>query len=174
MIYFVNAIICINIRILWPILLELRFVNSQSMNFMAHSHAPSTRGGNPLRQAGLKSTPGRRAVLSLLEKTSTPLSPEQIYAKVGSATCDRATVYRILESLGEAGLLQRVSLKGKTFYLSEQSDHHHHHIICRKCRSTVCLDECLISPLEKKAQQLGFQDIHHSLQLTGLCAKCAS
>jgi Fe2+ or Zn2+ uptake regulation protein len=38
----------------------------------------------------------------------------------------------------------------------------------------VCLDQCLISPLEKKARQLGFRDIRHSLQLTGLCAKCAS
>ena len=71
---------------------------------MPHGHSnPTPKGANPLRQAGLKSTPGRRAVLSLLEKTSTPLSPEQIYAKVGTATCDRATVYRILESLGEAG-----------------------------------------------------------------------
>ena len=140
---------------------------------MPHKHS-ARKGVNPLRQAGLKSTPGRRAVLSLIEKTSTPLSPEQIYAKVGSATCDRATVYRILESLGEAGLLQRVSLKGKTFYLPEQSDHHHHHIVCRECHSTVCLDQCLISPLEKKARQLGFRDIRHSLQLTGLCAKCAS
>ena len=146
---------------------------SASLHFtstMRHSHA---KAANPLKESGLKSTPGRRAVLQVLEKASSPLSPEQIHAKVGSEVCDRATVYRILESLGEAGLLQRVSLKGKTFYLSEQSDHHHHHIVCRECHSTVCLDECLISPLEKKAHQLGFQDIHHSLQLTGLCSKCA-
>jgi Fe2+ or Zn2+ uptake regulation protein len=102
------------------------------------------------------------------------LFPSQLAELPATVRSDRATVYRILESLGEAGLLQRVSLKGKTFYLSEQSDHHHHHIVCRECHSTICLDECLISPLEKKAQQLGFQDIHHSLQLTGLCAKCAS
>ena len=138
---------------------------------MRHAHSPDA---DPLRQAGLKSTPGRRTVLSLLEKTSTPLSPDQIYAKAGSATCDRATVYRILDSLSEAGLVQRVSLKGKTFYLPEQSNHHHHHIICRECRSTVCLDQCLISPLEKKARQLGFRNVRHSLQLTGLCSKCSS
>ena len=115
---------------------------------MRHSHA---KAADPLRQAGLKSTPGRRAVLEVLEKTSSPLSPEQIQTKVGSEVCDRATVYRILESLGEAGLVQRVILAGKTLYLPEESSHHHHHIVCRKCRSTVCLDECLISPLEKKS-----------------------
>jgi len=137
---------------------------------MRHSHA---KEANPLRQAGLKSTPGRRAVLQTLEKATSPLSPEQIHAKAGSEVCDRATVYRILESLGEAGLVQRVILDGKTLYLPEESNHHHHHIVCRKCRSTVCLDECLISPLEKRAKQLGFREIRHSLQLTGLCAKCS-
>jgi Fe2+ or Zn2+ uptake regulation protein len=138
---------------------------------MRHSHAKTA---SPLREAGLKSTPGRRAVLDILAKSTSPLSPEQIHAKVGSGVCDRATVYRILESLGEAGLVQRVILNGKTLYLPEESSHHHHHIVCRKCRSTVCLDECLISPLEKKASQLGFRDIRHSLQLTGLCAKCSN
>ena len=110
---------------------------------MRHSHA---KDAEPLRQAGLKSTPGRRAVLEVLARTASPLSPEQIQTKVGSEVCDRATVYRILESLGEAGLVQRVILAGKTLYLPEESSHHHHHIVCRKCRSTVCLDECLISP----------------------------
>ena len=138
---------------------------------MRHRHSAEK---DPLRHAGLKSTPGRRGVLSALEKASSPLSPEQILAKVGSEVCDRATIYRILESLGEAGLVQRVILAGKTLYLPEESSHHHHHIVCRKCRSTVCLDECLISPLEKKAKQLGFHDIRHSLQLTGLCSKCSS
>ncbi|NBU73455.1 MAG: transcriptional repressor [Bacteroidetes bacterium] len=137
---------------------------------MRHSHAKTA---NPLRQAGLKSTPGRRAVLDVLTKAAAPLSPEQVFTKVGSKVCDRATVYRILESLGEAGLIQRLILAGKTLYLPEESSHHHHHIVCRKCRSTICLNECLISPLEKKAKQLGFHDIRHSLQLTGLCAKCS-
>ena len=147
---------------------------SASLHFtstMRHSHA---KADNPLKESGLKSTPGRRAVLQVLEKASSPLSPEQIHAKVGSEVCDRATVYRILDSLSQASLAQRITLEGKTLYLPEESSHHHHHIICRKCRSTVCLDECLISPLEKKAHQLGCLDIHHSLQLTGLCSKCSS
>ena len=136
---------------------------------MRHSHA---KEADPLRQAGLKSTPGRRAVLDILANSTSPLSPEQIHTKVGSEVCDRATIYRILESLGEAGLVQRVILGGKTLYLPEESSHHHHHIVCRKCRATVCLDQCLISPLEKTAKRLGFRDVRHSLQLTGLCAKC--
>lgn len=137
---------------------------------MRHAHSKEV---SPLHQAGLKSTPGRRAVLQVLEKTSTPLTPEQIHARVGSSVCDRATVYRILESLGEADLVQRVILSGKTLYLPEQTSHHHHHVVCRKCRTAICLDECLVSSLEKKAKELGFSNIRHALQLTGICAKCA-
>lgn len=137
---------------------------------MRHAHSKEV---SPLHQAGLKSTPGRRAVLQVLEKTSTPLTPEQIHARVGSSVCDRATVYRILESLGEADLVQRVILSGKTLYLPEQTNHHHHHVVCRKCRTAICLDECLVSSLEKKAKELGFSNIRHALQLTGICAKCA-
>ncbi len=106
---------------------------------------------SPLRKAGLKSTPGRRAVLSVLAKLNSPASADQIYTKVGTQTCDRATVYRILDSLDEAGLLQRVIVRGKKLYLPEEPSHHHHHVVCRKCNSTVCLDQCLISPLEKKS-----------------------
>jgi len=129
---------------------------------------------SPLRKAGLKSTPGRRAVLSVLAKLNSPASADQIYTKVGTQTCDRATVYRILDSLDEAGLLQRVIVRGKKLYLPEEPSHHHHHVVCRKCNSTVCLDQCLISPLEKKARQLGFHSIRHTLQLTGLCSKCTT
>ena len=87
-----------------------------------------------------------------------------------------ATVYRQLEILVDEGHLDSiVSPQGeKLFRHCGVDESHHHHIICRKCRGTVCLDECLISPLEKKAKQLGFREIRHSLQLTGLCAKCAA
>lgn len=148
--------------------ISLRFTPIYPLMRLAHAQL-----ANPLKSSGLKSTPGRRAVLQVLAKSTSPLSPEQILAQVGSEVCDRATIYRILDSLNQAGLVQRLDLEGKTLYLPEESNHHHHHIICRKCRSTVCLDQCLISPLEKRARTLGFHDIRHSLQLTGLCSKCA-
>jgi len=125
-----------------------------------------------LKTAGLKSTPGRRAVLETLKKVSRPLSPEEIHQRVSPKTCDRATVYRILESLLKAGLIQQVLVRGKKLFLREESTHHHHHAVCRQCGATVCLDQCLIAPLEKEARSLGFRDLQHSIQLTGLCPKC--
>ena len=71
-----------------PVLFPRTLGSSLSFYFlMRHSHA---KEANPLRAAGLKSTPGRRAVLQTLAKAVSPLSPEQIHAKVGSEVCDRA------------------------------------------------------------------------------------
>lgn len=125
-----------------------------------------------LKTAGLKSTPGRRAVLETLTKANRPLSPEEIHQRVGIKTCDRATVYRILDSLLKTGLVQQILVRGKRLFLCEETTHHHHHVVCRQCGATVCLDQCLIAPLEKEARSLGFRDLQHSIQLTGLCPKC--
>ncbi|NCY21273.1 transcriptional repressor [bacterium] len=125
-----------------------------------------------LKTAGLKSTPGRRAILETMAKVRRPLTPEEIHQRVGSKTCDRATVYRILDSLLKTGLIQQIHVRGKKLFLSEETTHHHHHAVCRQCGATVCLDQCLIAPLEKEARDLGFCELQHSIQLTGLCAKC--
>lgn len=125
-----------------------------------------------LKTAGLKSTPGRRAVLETLAKVNHPLSPEEIHQRVGTKTCDRATVYRILDSLVQTSLVQQIIIRGKKLFLREETSHHHHHAVCRQCGTTVCLDQCLIAPLEKEARSLGFRDLQHSIQLTGLCPKC--
>ncbi len=136
---------------------------------MRHTHSQKE---NPLKRVGLKSTPGRRAVLSVLGKVKSAASAEEIHSLVGGEICDRATIYRILDSLDEAGLLQCIIVKGKKLYLPEEPSHHHHHVICRRCNAAVCLEECMIAPLEKMALDLGFHDIRHSLQLTGLCSGC--
>lgn len=133
----------------------------------SHSGKPS-----PLKKAGLKSTPGRRAIMAVLAKHRSPLSPDAIHRQVGVQTCDRATVYRILDSMAEAGLIQQILVRGKKLYLLEETEHHHHHAVCRQCGATVCLDQCLIAPLEKEALAHGFRDLRHSIQLTGLCPKC--
>jgi len=126
-----------------------------------------------LKTAGLKSTPGRRAILETLAKARRPLVPDEIHRRVGNKTCDRATVYRILDSLLKTGLIQQILVRGKKLFLSEESAHHHHHAVCRQCGATVCLNQCLIAPLEKEARSLGFRDLQHSIQLTGLCPKCS-
>ena len=65
------------------------------------------------KACALKSTPGRRAVLEVLEESRGPVTAEEVYRRIlarggeaGSRTC-LSTVYRTLSTLAEKGLLLR-------------------------------------------------------------------
>ena len=90
---------------------------------------------------------------------------------------DRATVYRILNTLKQDNLIRIVEIgDGQTRY--ESSDDHHHHLICTKCKTTQRID---LSPNDEKRlkilqnnfqNEFNFSSLDHSLEFFGLCAKC--
>jgi len=90
---------------------------------------------------------------------------------------DRATVYRILNTLKQDTLIRIVEIgDGQTRY--ESSDDHHHHLICIKCKTTQRID---LSPSDEKRlkilqnnfqNEFNFSSLDHSLEFFGLCAKC--
>lgn len=66
--------------------------------------------GDVLRGRGLRSTPGRRAVLQLIESAELPLSHGDIMQRLRRGTIDRATVFRILDDLVRVGLARRMDV----------------------------------------------------------------
>ena len=60
-----------------------------------------------LRQAGLRSTGARLAVLRVLERASSPMSHAEVHEQVVEDGFDRATIYRNLMDLTDAGMLAR-------------------------------------------------------------------
>src|SRR5690348_1070891 len=63
-----------------------------------------------IREAGLRCTAARLAVLGVLSRAARPLSHADCAAKLDSAGFDRTTVYRNLVELAEAALVARVDL----------------------------------------------------------------
>ena len=60
-----------------------------------------------LREKGLKATKGRLEVLKILEKAPGPMCAMDVFKKTPRAVCaSLSTVYRILNQLTEAGILQ--------------------------------------------------------------------
>jgi Fur family ferric uptake transcriptional regulator len=86
----------------------------------------------------------------------------------------RATVYRSVEMLVNAGLLDRVEFADGTHrYRVCGGDEHHHHLTCVSCRRVVDVDVC-ISP-EQFAQLSALTDFSiegHSITLFGHCSSC--
>ncbi|WP_297742531.1 Fur family transcriptional regulator [uncultured Tessaracoccus sp.] len=85
-----------------------------------------------------------------------------------------ATVYRALQAMVESGELDMMrNAEGEATYRA-CSPGHHHHLVCRQCGYTV---EIGAEPVEEwahsVAQQYGFTDAGHDVELFGLCADCS-
>ena len=65
---------------------------------------------NRIRQAGLRCTQARIAILQRLQAASGPLTHSQVVDNLKSCSFDRATIYRSLIELAEVGLLSRMEL----------------------------------------------------------------
>ncbi|MEK0450560.1 MAG: hypothetical protein RL088_2828 [Verrucomicrobiota bacterium] len=128
-----------------------------------------------IRASGGRVTEPRKAMLSVLIKEHGPFSAEELHKKIGVAGCDVVTVYRSLQAMEEIGVLRRCDFGDGTYrYEFNHGEHHHHHIICRVCRSVETLDMCVADGLERLARQKGYQNVTHTLEIFGVCAKCAA
>ena len=65
-----------------------------------------------VRAKGLRATPLRLAVLELLRASDAPRSHGDVADRLASQAWDRATIYRNLTDLAEAGLVRRTDVRG--------------------------------------------------------------
>lgn len=87
----------------------------------------------------------------------------------------RATVYRTLSKLVEAGLLRRIELAGRTMYDHDYGYPAHDHLVCEDCNSmTEFQSEELEGLLDRVAGAHQFRAAGHTLVIRGLCAGCAA
>lgn len=85
-----------------------------------------------------------------------------------------ATVYRALGTLAEAGEADSIHAADGERYRACATDTHHHHLICRVCTATVEIEAPQVEAWEKTlAATYGYRDLSHSLEVFGLCPKCA-
>jgi len=126
-----------------------------------------------IEQSSLRMTRKRERLLGALVALDRPVSAAALREKADLSEGDLVTVYRTLEAFEGIGIIQRIPLEetGCLFELTEPDDHYHH-FVCRECHRTERLDLCFANELEKKAQQLGFTQITHLMEVYGLCKEC--
>jgi Fur family ferric uptake transcriptional regulator len=85
----------------------------------------------------------------------------------------RATVYRTLNKLVDAGLLRRINLESRTVYEHDYGYAQHDHLYCEQCGVMIEFQD---SQLEKLINdvclQNQFQYQGHSFVIRGVCANC--
>ncbi len=108
---------------------------------------------------------------------SAPLSAQEIFkAARRNRPINRVTVYRILDTLVQHGLVNRLSGGGRAcFYGLAPNAHHapHPHFFCRKCGQMDCLRPGSID-LDMKALKGVFTGQIENVQVRvdGVCTKC--
>jgi Fur family ferric uptake transcriptional regulator len=87
----------------------------------------------------------------------------------------KATVYRALPLLTEAGILQEAVVTGETrSYEVALGVRHHDHLLCRACGKVIEFQDPAIEVLQREvAARHGFALEGHHLQLVGRCPACA-
>jgi Fur family ferric uptake transcriptional regulator len=129
-----------------------------------------------LHDAGLRKTGPRLAVLGVLEQAKSPLSHADVADELDDETLDRATVYRNLMALTEAGLVRRTDLGDHVwrFELKRGEDTiKHPHFTCTDCGTVACLPEVTLSVRQGKDVPRALSKQRVEIQLRGQCDDCA-
>jgi Fur family ferric uptake transcriptional regulator len=86
----------------------------------------------------------------------------------------RATVYRNLDLMVDAGLIKKVSfIDNRSFYEFAMGHDHHDHLICKKCGLIVEFhDDTIEKRQDDICRRLGFRIECHSHKIYGICPSC--
>lgn len=134
-----------------------------------------------LRTRGLRATASRVAVLEHLQRASTPVSHAELAAELAPRGWDRATIYRNLMDLTEAGLLRRADVGDHLwrFELREEGARHgrhgsdeHPHFVCDACGDILCLPDESVQIKAARGAPRSLRRRGVQIQIKGRCDRC--
>jgi len=129
-----------------------------------------------LQEAGLRVSRGRRVVFEEVMDSHGHFTSEEIAktCRDRDATVSRATVYRSLREMVEAGVIRKTAF-GKKHQVYEHlyDEKKHHHARCVRCHALIEIpdldEEKPYHPILKKK---GFRILGHEMHFYGICQKC--
>ncbi|OGO14540.1 MAG: hypothetical protein A2Y93_00130 [Chloroflexi bacterium RBG_13_68_17] len=129
-----------------------------------------------LRRSGFRVTPQRNVILETIAHMGDHLAAQEVFdrARRRLPGLNLATVYRTLDSLHRAGLLDLLTSDGQPvrYSLHDVADAHSH-LVCRSCGRVL---EVAAAAFDRLARSLkrehGFAADTAHLTLHGLCQEC--
>lgn len=124
----------------------------------------------PLRR---RKTVKKRVIIEQLRKMKThPTATEltEVLQENGEDV-SRATVFRVLSSLADEGVIRRVEVENSdTRY--DGNVHPHYHFICRACGKVEDINLPYLAELDEKMREEGYDIEGHSMEFYGICREC--
>ena len=128
-----------------------------------------------IRATGLRATPARLATMQMLRGAKAPLTHAEVASQLTELGIDKATAFRNLNDMTEAGLLRRTELGDHVYRFEEirPGEEHsdaHPHFLCTVCGTVSCLDDVkLTAGSERASQSIGTVT---EILLRGRCNNC--
>lgn len=130
-----------------------------------------------LQESGLRVTGHRLTVLATIAKVKQPVTVYELVETLRKKdNIDQATVYRNLSLLHEAGLLRRLDFNHGHAHYELETGRASHQLVCHTCETIekiegISVDDAVKKMLKKSKK---FKNItSHSIEIYGLCKKCA-
>lgn len=126
------------------------------------------------RQRGIPLTVQRRDILkAVLERDDHPTA-DQVYESAQDRIpgLSRTTVYRVLETLVDLGLIRRLHHAGGVARFDGKV-HRHHHLVCNVCHQVTDVEGPLFDDLAlPPGEEHGFEIEDYSVHFFGVCPEC--
>lgn len=125
-----------------------------------------------LKENNLSATRFRINTLKEIDMAGRPISRNELMEKLGSNT-DRVTLYRNLQSLCNAAIIENVDPEGSGYYVMKYGKKahalHHLHFECTVCKKLYCIHE-IVGDISKIPP--GFNVESFYLLAKGTCKAC--
>ena len=125
-----------------------------------------------LENRGYKATAPRKAIVKLLERKHESFTTEALSEELPSV--GRATVYRTIKLLLEAGVVCKLlMMDGAHVYSLTRVGHRHHHSVCVQCGA---VGEFKAATIDRALRAIGAdipgQVVDHHIELYVTCHDC--
>lgn len=152
--------------------------SSYSLEKVEVALSPQQRFEEFLRSRGKRNTAPRRKILDQVFSRHEHFDADWLIAQLGNTSrgdsAGRATVYRTLRELVEAGLLREMQLGGRTVYEHDYGYPQHDHLYCQKCHKLIEFSSDELRRIrDEVAREHRFRAQSHRLIVTGVCAECS-
>ena len=140
------------------------------------SDSPEEKFREFLEIRGEKLTEPRRILIRHIFDSHKHFDADELVSDLRGAgrRVSRATVYRTLRLLVEAGLLRELRLTNRTAYEHDYGYPSHDHLHCTQCDRVVEFNDDEIRRIREAVSQAhGFLASGHRFIITGLCSSCS-
>ena len=127
-----------------------------------------------LREEGLPLTVQRRAIFECLDGRTDHPTADMVFESVQQAVAgvSRPTVYRVLDTFVQLGLVRKVEHPGSAVRYDPRTDRHHH-LVCAVCGRVDDYELPRKSRVSiPSSEESGFEIFDYSIHFTGRCSDC--